>query len=85
MTQGKPQTMWPLCDIQQEVRRLFHELVHQSWGGKEGSDSRLEGIKAYQIALMADKQQGSSRDGRQSDPVHLVVSRPWTADDDTLV
>lgn len=52
MTQGKPHAMWSFCDIRQEVRRLFHELVHQSWGGKAENDGRPEGRKTCQIPIM---------------------------------
>ena len=33
MAEERPQAWRPFLEVQQEVRRLFQELVHQPWGG----------------------------------------------------
>ena len=33
MAEEQPQGVRPFLEVQQEVRRLFQELVHQPWGG----------------------------------------------------
>lgn len=35
MAEEQPRSLRPFVEVQQEVRRLFHELVHQPWGGHE--------------------------------------------------
>lgn len=37
MAEEQPQGARPFLEVQQEVRRLFQELVHQPWGRQEGS------------------------------------------------
>lgn len=34
MIEDTPQLSGPFFEVQQEVRRLFQELIHQPWGGK---------------------------------------------------
>jgi HSP20 family protein len=34
MAEEQPQGVRPFLEVQQEVRRLFQELVHQPWGGQ---------------------------------------------------
>ena len=34
MAEEQPQGLRPFVEVQQEVRRLFRELVHQPWGGQ---------------------------------------------------
>lgn len=34
MAEEQPQGARPFLEVQQEVRRLFQELVHQPWGGQ---------------------------------------------------
>lgn len=34
MAEDRSQAAGPFFQVQHEVRRLFHELVHQPWGGK---------------------------------------------------
>ena len=34
MAEEQPQELRPFLEVQQEVRRLFQELVHQPWGGQ---------------------------------------------------
>ena len=34
MAEGQRQGVRPFLEVQQEVRRLFQELVHQPWGGQ---------------------------------------------------
>jgi HSP20 family protein len=34
MAEDAPQIQKPFFEVQQEVRRLFQELIHQPWGGK---------------------------------------------------
>ena len=33
MAENRPQSLGPFFEVQQEVRRMFQELVHQPWGG----------------------------------------------------
>jgi hypothetical protein len=33
MAEEQPPSVRPFLEVQQEVRRLFQELVHQPWGG----------------------------------------------------
>jgi len=35
---GEEIPLRPFFPVQEEVRRLFHELIHQSWGGRGTSD-----------------------------------------------
>ncbi len=35
MGEEQPASLRPFMEVQQEVRRLFQELVHQPWGGQE--------------------------------------------------
>jgi len=37
MAEEQSQGVRPFLEVQQEVRRLFKELVHQPWGGQEQS------------------------------------------------
>jgi HSP20 family protein len=34
MAENRPQAGEPFFEVQQEVRRLFQELIHQPWGGR---------------------------------------------------
>jgi HSP20 family protein len=34
MAEDRPQLGGPFFEVEQEVRRLFQELIHQPWGGK---------------------------------------------------
>jgi HSP20 family protein len=34
MAEAQPSGVRPFVEVQQEVRRLFQELVHQPWGGQ---------------------------------------------------
>jgi HSP20 family protein len=34
MAEQKPPALTPFPEMQQEVRRRFHELIHQAWGGQ---------------------------------------------------
>jgi HSP20 family protein len=38
MAEDKPQLSGPFFEVQQEVRRLFQELIHQPWGGRSTLD-----------------------------------------------
>ena len=39
MAEEQPPSVRPFLEVQQEVRRLFQELVHQPWGGQGLSSS----------------------------------------------
>lgn len=39
MGEERPESLRPFMEVQQEVRRLFQELVHQPWGAHELSQS----------------------------------------------
>lgn len=34
MAEDRPQPLRPFFEVQDEVRRLFQELIHQPWGGR---------------------------------------------------
>ena len=37
MTEERPQPLQPFSEVHNEVRRLFQELIHQSWGPRRAS------------------------------------------------
>ena len=39
MAERTPQQARPFFEVQQEVRRLFQEMIHQPWGGRELSEA----------------------------------------------
>lgn len=41
MAEDKPQPLQPFFTVQDEVRRLFQELVHQPWGGNMAAAARV--------------------------------------------
>jgi HSP20 family protein len=38
MAERTPQSAQPFFEVQQEVRRLFQEMIHQPWGGRTLSE-----------------------------------------------
>jgi HSP20 family protein len=39
MAERTPQQVQPFFEVQQEVRRLFQEMIHQPWGGRALSEA----------------------------------------------
>jgi hypothetical protein len=39
MAEERPQPLQPFSEVQNEVRRLFQELIHQPWGGPQSVGS----------------------------------------------
>jgi LonB-like, AAA domain len=37
MAEERPQPLQPFSEVQNEVRRLFQELIHQPWGARSAS------------------------------------------------
>ena len=73
MAEDQLQGVRPFLEVQQEVRRLFQELVHQPWGGQGGIPAtswqpRCDLVETTETILVDVELPGVARDD-----VHLEV------------